>query len=99
MTMKVLEDDKPKEEIWETVFDSLADKKESPKESAKETINHPSHYNSGKIEVIDYIEDQKLGFHLGNAVKYICRAEHKGKKIEDLKKAIWHLEREIKKTN
>jgi len=56
-------------------------------------VNHPSHYNMGKIEVIDFIEDQQLGFHLGNALKYITRAQHKGDAIDDLKKAIWYLER------
>jgi hypothetical protein len=59
-------------------------------------VNHPSHYNIGKIEVIDFIEDQKLDFHSGNAVKYVCRAGKKGDEIEDLKKAIWYLERKIK---
>ena len=61
----------------------------------KEKVNHPSHYNSGKIEVIDFIEDQKLGFHLGNAVKYICRAGRKDpdKIKEDLDKAIWYINR------
>ena len=59
----------------------------------KETINHPEHYNMGKIEVIDFIEDQNLGFHLGNAVKYIARSEHKDNKKEDLKKAMWYLKR------
>jgi hypothetical protein len=60
-------------------------------------VNHPSHYNSGKIEVIDYIEDQNLGFNLGNTVKYISRAGKKdtSKTIEDLKKAQWYLAREI----
>lgn len=62
-----------------------------------ENVNHPSHYNSGKIEVIDYIEDQNLGFHLGNAIKYICRAgkKDKSKTVEDLRKAIWYIERYI----
>ncbi len=63
----------------------------------KETINHPKHYNMGKIEVIDFIEDQKLGFHYGNAVKYITRAKHKGKEKEDIQKAIWYLKRKLKK--
>jgi len=60
-------------------------------------VNHPSHYNQGKIEVIEFIEDKKLGFHLGNSVKYICRAGKKNpaKETEDLKKAIWYLERKI----
>ena len=60
-------------------------------------INHPSHYTDGKIEVIDFIEDKKLGFHLGNAVKYIARAGKKdpAKKVEDLQKAAWYILREI----
>lgn len=62
-------------------------------------VNHPAHYTGGKIEVIDFIEDQKLGYHLGNAVKYIARAGKKdpAKYTEDLKKAVWYLSREIKK--
>lgn len=60
-------------------------------------VNHPSYYNTGKIEVIDYIEDQNLGFHLGNVVKYISRAGKKGDTLEDLKKAQWYLNRYIKK--
>lgn len=60
-----------------------------------EKINHPKHYNFGKLEVIDVIEDWKLGFSLGNAIKYIARAPHKGTQLEDLKKARWYLDREI----
>lgn len=56
---------------------------------------HPQHYQLGNIEVIDAIEAWQLGFHLGNAVKYIARASHKGKKLEDLKKAQWYLNRYI----
>lgn len=66
------------------------------KSPIKETVNHPSHYNQGKIEVIDFIEDQGLGFHDGNALKYICRHKYKGKPVEDIKKAIWYLERLLK---
>lgn len=60
-------------------------------------VNHPSHYTSGKIEVIDFIEDQKLDFHLANAVKYICRAGKKNpdKTQEDLEKAVWYINRYI----
>ena len=60
-------------------------------------VNHPSHYNSGRIEVIDFIDDQNLNFELGNAVKYICRAGKKDKntRIEDLQKAVWYLNRYI----
>lgn len=70
----------------------------TPEKDNREFVNHPNHYNTGKIEVIDFIEDQKLGFHLGNAVKYICRAGKKDprKTKEDLEKAIWYIERYIK---
>lgn len=58
--------------------------------------SHPSHYTSGKIEVIDFIEDQKLDFHLGNVIKYVCRYGKKdGSNIVDLKKANWYLKRFI----
>lgn len=66
-----------------------------------EKVNHPSHYNTGKIEVIDFIEDQQLDFHLGNAIKYICRAGRKDvkKTTEDLQKALWYINRKIKQIN
>ena len=68
-----------------------------------DNINHPSHYTLGKIEVIDFIEDKKLNFNLGNVVKYVARAGHKkasgkameAKALEDLKKARWDIDREI----
>ena len=60
-----------------------------------EQVNHPSHYNSGKIEAIDVIEDWGLNFSLGCVVKYICRADYKGTTIQDLEKAAWYLNREI----
>lgn len=62
-----------------------------------DVINHPSHYTDGGIETIDFIEAKKLPYHLGNAVKYISRAgkKDKTKTVEDLKKAIWYLERYI----
>lgn len=62
-----------------------------------EMINNPSHYTQGKYEVIDVIEDWKLNFRLANVVKYVARADHKGKPVEDLRKAKWYLEREIAK--
>lgn len=61
----------------------------------KNDIDHPSHYNQGKIEIIDFIEDQKLGFHENNIIKYVCRARHKGTMLKDLKKAQWYLQRYI----
>ena len=60
-----------------------------------DNVNHPSHYNHGNIEVIDAINDWKLNFALGNVVKYVARADHKGKPVEDLKKAKFYLEYEI----
>ena len=60
-------------------------------------VNHPKHYTFGKLEVIDVIEDWNLGFCLGNTVKYIARAEHKGSSLQDLKKARWYLDREIQR--
>jgi hypothetical protein len=64
-----------------------------------DNVNHPAHYTRGKIEVIDFIEDQGLEFHLANAVKYICRAgyKNKAKTVEDLEKADWYLRRYIEK--
>ena len=62
-------------------------------------VNHQSHHNHGKIEVVDFIEDQHLGFHLGNAVKYISRAGRKdpARTVEDLRKAAWYLNRQIER--
>lgn len=62
----------------------------------KPSVSHPSHYNKGQIEVIDFIEDQHLGFCLGNAIKYISRHDSKGVPAADLKKAIWYILRELK---
>lgn len=58
-------------------------------------VNHPPHYTDGKIEVIEFIEDKKFGYHLGNAIKYICRAGKKeGADFKtDISKAIWYLNR------
>lgn len=62
-----------------------------------EKVNHPSHYGGADdpYETIKVIEAWKLGFNLGNTVKYISRAERKGASLEDLKKARWYLDREI----
>lgn len=58
-------------------------------------VNHPTHYTSGPIEVIDIIEGFGLGFCLGNVIKYILRSPLKGAELQDLKKAEWYLKREI----
>lgn len=63
----------------------------------KDMVNSPDHYTHGGIETIDFIEAKDLGYHLGNVVKYVSRAPHKGRQIEDLKKARWYLDREIER--
>lgn len=60
-----------------------------------DAVNSPAHYKVGGIETIDFIEAKKLGYNLGNVVKYLTRADHKGNKLEDLRKAQWYLTREI----
>ena len=62
----------------------------------KEMINHPSHYNQG-IETIDYIESWGMNFNTGNVIKYVTRAGYKNDQLEDLKKAMWYLDREIQR--
>jgi transposase len=63
----------------------------------EDMVNHPPHYKSGGIETIDFIEAKELNYRLGNVIKYITRADHKGDRLEDLKKAMWYLQREIDK--
>jgi len=60
-------------------------------------INHPPHYNYGKYEHIEVVENWKLGYHLGNATKYVMRAAYKGDTLDDLKKSRWYLTRTIEK--
>ena len=64
----------------------------------KETVNHPDHYNSRGIEVMDVIRAFDLSFSLGNVIKYVLRAgkKHKETYLEDLKKAKWYLDDEIR---
>lgn len=61
-----------------------------------DNVNNPKHYNVGDIEAIDFIDSWNLNFNLGNVIKYVTRCNYKGNKIEDLQKAIFYLEREIK---
>lgn len=67
-----------------------------------DTVNHPSHYNFGDIEVVDFIEqvtkhyNSDVAYHIGNAIKYISRAPHKNGK-EDIAKAKWYIERAFDK--
>ena len=59
------------------------------------TTDGPNYYKRGATDVWDFIRDQGLNFHLGNAIKYICRAGYKDSKIEDLEKAIHYLQNEL----
>lgn len=91
---------KKKEVAVEPVAQTIVEKVEPEFKTVElpkkeDVINHPSHYTRGKIEVIDFIEDQQLPYHLGNVIKYIARAGYKGDKLEDLKKARWYLDRYI----
>lgn len=63
---------------------------------SSDNVNHPPHYKVGGIETIDFIEAKSLNYNLGNVVKYLTRADHKGNKLEDLQKAQWYLARELK---
>jgi hypothetical protein len=62
---------------------------------APELVNHPAHYNHGKFETIDVIEDWELDFNCGNTIKYISRHMHKNTPVKDIEKAIWYLERRL----
>lgn len=69
--------------------------KEREREESDDPVNHPTHYTNhpSGIECIQITEH--MGFNLGNATKYIWRCDLKEKSVEDLKKAIFYIEREI----
>ena len=63
---------------------------------AKTTNDHgPEYYRRGTIQVWDFVRDQELNFHLGNVIKYVCRAGHKYDDLDDLEKAIHYLKNEV----
>jgi len=66
-------------------------------QATPDLVNHPPHYTShpSGVECIQITEH--MGFNLGNAIKYIWRADLKGQSVEDLRKAVWYIEREIAK--
>jgi hypothetical protein len=70
---------------------------EWPGDVKKEMVDHPAHYQGNSFEVIDIINDYKLNFEMGNAIKYILRADKKGNKKQDIEKAIWYLNHELSK--
>ena len=61
-----------------------------------DSVSKPAHYTYSDIEPVEVVEAWKLGYCLGSVIKYICRAEHKGSELRDLRKAQWHLARRIK---
>lgn len=63
---------------------------------AGDPIHFPRHYTRGRLQPLEVIEDWRLGFNLGNVVKYIARHEHKGSALDDLRKARFYLDREIR---
>lgn len=83
-------------------FYSLANENEPVEMTLDDKVNHPSHYTYGDIEVVDFIEQvtrdykPELAFAIGNAIKYISRANRKNGK-EDLDKARWYLNRAFEK--
>jgi hypothetical protein len=68
------------------------------KEMAHSSSYGPDHYKRGSVEPWDFIRDQGLNYHLGNAIKYIVRAGYKDSKVDDLKKAIHYLQNELENT-
>lgn len=73
----------------------MRDLRDRPKKH--DPVHSPKHYTSGTIEVIDFIEDKKFGYHRGNAIKYIARAKLKDNLVQDIEKAIWYLNRYLEK--
>lgn len=95
----------PSSDLTEEVFERLVEegqalRKQFRKDSSRaEKVNHPAHYGTKEdpYEAIKVIEAWDLDFHLGNVIKYIARAGKKGNELEDLEKAVWYLNRRIKR--
>ena len=89
-------------EDYYTLATDEEDTEEPVIQRTTDTVNHPSHYNFGDIEVVDFIEqvtkhyNSDVAYHIGNAIKYISRAPHKNGK-EDIAKAKWYIERAFDK--
>lgn len=97
--MKQSVQDAVENDIPLTIHDKLEESKHLKRDvvaTGDDAVNHPEHYHPGTYEAINVIEAWNLGFCLGNAVKYISRAGHKGDVVQDLEKAIWYIRREIK---
>ncbi len=71
--------------------------KPKPKKRKNDTVNSPRHYNSHPSGIEAIVICETMGFNIGNAVKYLFRCEHKGNKIEDIRKAEWYIKRELQR--
>jgi hypothetical protein len=89
------QDKKAIAEVLHTITQGRGKEQPRLRMQSADNVNHPPHYKVGGIEVIDFIESKGLTYNLGNVVKYVSRADHKGNKLEDLKKAQWYLNREV----
>ena len=80
--------------ILTAIYDDMMEQREQ-----LQAVDHPAHYGGAEntYEAIKVIEAWELGFNLGNVIKYISRAGKKGSRLDDLKKAMWYLNREIEK--
>ena len=85
------------EEVKAKLAERLNPETITMEEPQSDPVNHPAHYKVGGIETIDFIEAKKLNYNMGNAVKYISRADHKGNRLQDLEKAKWYIDRELAK--
>lgn len=83
------------EDVTTLAFDPQMDVQDSHVVDVIDFVNHPPHYKVGGVETIDFIEAKGLGYNLGNVVKYVTRADHKGSRKENLEKARWYLDREL----
>jgi hypothetical protein len=86
---------RPKTRMQGSVTRDMLEKLNKELTTDVDLVNNPPHYKVGGIETIDFIEAKKLNYNLGNAVKYIARADHKENRLQDLQKAKWYIEREI----
>lgn len=85
------------EEVWTKKVIKMDDGYIQSSVTISDPVNHPNHYTShpSGVEVIQITEH--MNFCLGNAIKYILRSDHKNNQIQDLEKAIWYINREIKR--
>lgn len=79
-------------EAWKSAYETIVADNLA---NTPDMVNHPPHYTVKGFEVIDIIDAFGLNFNMGNALKYLLRADRKGNKKQDIQKALWYLQREI----